>query len=133
MAAAHSWDDFVKKPKVHTSGHVWEDRSDTDSSSVEDSDSDDELTPSKAANEVLCLFVGMLMGGTMKAKTFCILCYYLGKAGLEVFVKYGKAPDTGHFSRHLKELLGNNKHDEILYHLPFPGIRKHDLARSLQN
>jgi hypothetical protein len=111
--------------------HPWE-----DDGSGWGSDCSDEAKSEKetAVEEVLDMLMSLYMGSIISARVFCVLCYWLAKAGLP-FGQYGLRPhaSSGHYKRHLDKVLGVHDFSKDLYEVPIAGHRKHDLSRTRHN
>ena len=87
----HAWES-----EGPTRRHNWEESSGEGEGPDNPEDSDEEkMTPQTASDELLAVLIGMLMGGTMGATTFCIICFWCWKAGLHSCKEYGYPPNKG--------------------------------------
>ena len=96
----HEWED----PGVASQSHQWETDEDGWGSDCSD---EAKSVAETAVEEVLSMLLSMYMTSVIPARTFCVLCYWLGLAGLPLG-RYGMRPNcnSGHYKRHLDKVLG---------------------------
>ena len=119
----HAWEDAPAIP------HLWEGSS--------DDDSDDDLDPltnkTAAAAEMLESLFDLYYTSSISAQVFCVICFWAGKAGVPgEAARYGKRPGlaSGHYQRHLDEVLGFKAEAAKLYEIDVAGHRKADMSRT---
>lgn len=90
---------------------------------------EDEWSP---AYEFLNLLIKLLLYSSISATTFCLICYWAGRAGIKAATKYGLRPgcQTGKYSHHVKSIFRWRSRKDLFYNLIVPGQGKHDLERS---
>ena len=121
----HEWED----PGVASQSHQWETDEDGWGSDCSD---EAKSVAETAVEEVLSMLLSMYMTSVIPARTFCVLCYWLGLAGLPLG-RYGMRPNcnSGHYKRHLDKVLGVPAFEKDLYQVPVVANRKHDLSRTV--
>jgi hypothetical protein len=115
---AHSWE----QP-----GHSW-DRHEHDSE-------EEFLTPAEQAGVAFMeVLLDLYMTSAMGANTFCILCYWAHAAGIQGAVAtYGVAPgkQSSYYQKVLNSKLHFKEERDVLYNLPVPGVKRHELSRCM--
>ena len=125
MAAVphHDWEDA---PVI---AHPWELPSDND----DDSESDDDHLTNQlaAAREMMEILFDLYYTSSIYAEIFCIICFWAGLAGVKcAAATYGKRPGTGHYQRHLDDVLGFAEDTANSYKIDVAGHRKADMSRT---
>lgn len=119
----HPWDSPVHPRRR------WE-NSDSDDS---DDELDPETNPAAAGQAAIHMLFDLYATSSISAGCFCVLCYYLAKAGLGgLAAVYAKAPGapSGRYQEHLDAKLGYKAARATMYDLYIRGRRRHDIAGS---
>ena len=91
-----------------------------------------EAAGDKLAEELLSLLEKGEAKGTLSAKAVCVLSYYATQAGAQGFVtKLAFRPDapSGHYQRHLDDVLGYKLEAKSVYEVFAPGHDKYGMER----
>ena len=128
LAEAMQTREWEEDPEV---SHPWEDDGTSCASDCSDLPKSEKES---AMEEFMDVLMSLYMSSVISARIFCVICYWLGKAGLP-FGQYGLRPDasSGHYKRHLDKVLGVPDFSKDLYEVPVAGHRKHDLSRTQHN
>jgi hypothetical protein len=117
---------------------AWENRtldaSDDELGNLVGGQSEDDIdTESTAGMEFVKTMLHLMYTSTLSAKTFCVLMYLAGRAGIAEAKAYGLPPNSpsGHFMRKVKRQLGWMKKGKYM-NMQVPCQGKHDLERSPQ-
>ena len=80
----------------------------------------------------MAMLYAMYLSSAISARTFCVLCYWAGLAGMPDVSQYGMHPNTasGNYKKFLDKAVGAKDFQNMLYELPVVGLRKHDLSRA---
>ena len=110
-APTHDWEEELPK----TQPHDWEEENEESDSS--NGSSDCELDPESKFVEYM---ISLLRGRDLTAHDFCVLMYLAGNAGVEKAKRYGKKPESGHYSRHAKGTVPAYRDTDFLYEFEVP-------------
>ena len=122
--------------------HAWEDGADDEDAAElvaapsgdeegDTSDSEAEPVGPSAYQEFLAEMEQLLLSRTISARDFCVLAYWVSKAGISTCQPFGKAPgaQSGDYQRHLEKALEIFKHKDLLYELEVPCV-SNELGRA---
>ena len=145
MSRPHPWDNVAQDVDAHharrhpwelhsehNSEHAWEHVSEQASSDDEDAETDPHKSPRAAEQAFVERLTSMYMASSISAENVCVMCYFLGLAGLSDNVKsFGKRPglSSSHYSEHLRLVLGLEDQRSNLYIVNVPGHERHAFSR----
>ena len=134
----HRWE----LPESASSSHQWETLDDAvfGEFDASEDDANDEVEPTawaaeRAAELFLESLLALFLTSKVSAESIGVICYHAFHAGIAQANKFAFRPGapSGHYSRHMKDVLGFRGQRERLYQLPVTGTRKYDLGRSNYN
>ena len=134
MAVEHSWD------RHQWGDDGWDDAGDHldwDGGAFEPEWDDNDHVEEQwsAGQEFMNLLIKLLLYSSISATTFCLICYWAGRAGIKEAIKYGLRPgcQSGRYSQKVKSIFQWRSRNDLFYELKVPCQGKHDVERSLQS
>ena len=129
----HSWED-VEASEPDTPRHSWENAADAAAPQAV-GDSDGEPCEPTPAAELTSYLLALLLSRGISAKDFCIVMHWASLAGVPDVKKYGYKPGapSGHYLRHLREVLPVFAGNDELYGMEMPTYDKDSLGRATHN